>query len=233
MQAQQIITDVRRELVETSGAYWSDAELLRLINRAESDYVRHTRMLEDSATLSLTAGRIDYPLPSNFITMRAAFFKVESTDGTFEWKRLNPTNLEKTAQENPNFMNTATANRGTPQQYMIWQRSLYLDVAPDTDNDTTLLIFYKSKPIALTAASQELNIDDSLSEAITAFVLNRAWKKESEKDKADEQQEIYDRYVAEGRKWVKKQSGDQRYRIDIDSPVPFNGNSNPNHPLNG
>jgi hypothetical protein len=116
---------------------------------------------------------------------------------------------------------------------MIWQKSLYLDIAPDTDNDTSLLIFYKSKPIALTAATQELNLDDALSEAVTAFVLNRAWKKESEKDKADEQQLIYDRYVAEGRKWVKKQSGDQRYRIDIDSPLPFKGNSNSSHPLNG
>lgn len=231
MLAQTIITDVRRELVETSAAYWTDAELLRSINRAELDYVNKTRILEDTAQLSLVQGRLDYPLPSNWLSAKAVFFKTENADGTYKWKRLYPSNLEKTAQMSPNFLNTTTDNQGVPQRYWIWNRSVWLDKAPDADNDTTLLLFFKSKPIALTATTQELNLDDSLSEAITAYVLSKAWKKEQEADLAAEQELIYDRYVAEGRKWVKKQSGDQRNRIDIDSPLPFDGAASQFDPL--
>jgi len=231
MQAQTIITDVRRELVEISASYWTDAEFLRHINRAELDYTNKTRILEDIASLSLTQGRLDYPLPSNWLSARAVFIKINNGNGTFRWKRLYPSNLEKTAQQQPNFMNTTVDNQGTPQRYLIWGRSIWLDKAPDADNATTLLLFFKSKPIPLTSVTDSLNLDDSLSEAVTAYLLWKAWTKEQEFDRADAQQLTYDRYVAEGRRWVKKQSGDQRNRIDIDSPIPFDGGSSESNPL--
>ena len=226
MQASVILSDVRRALIESSAQFWSDAELLRYLNRAELDYTNKIRILESTAQLSLVQGRLDYPLPQNWLAAKAVFFKSENPDGTYVWKRLYPTNLEKNTQVMPNFMNTTTDNQGTPSRYWVWNRSLWLDKAPDSDNDTTLVLFFKSKPIPLSAATEQINLDDSLSEAITAYILDKAWSKENESEKAAEQQTIYDRYVAEGRKWVKKQSGDQRYRIDIDSPLPFD-------PLNG
>lgn len=232
MQAQIILTDVRREILETAASFWSDAELLRHINRAELDFTNKTRILEDTAQLSLTQGRLDYPLPQNWLSAKAVFFKILDADsGTFRWKRLYPSNLEKTAQQSPNFMNTETTNQGLPQRYWIWGRSLWLDKAPDADNSTTLLLFFKSKPIPLTYVTDSINLDDSLSEAITAYILWKAWAKEQEFDRADAQQLTYDRYVAEGRRWVKKQSGDQRNRIDIDSPLPFDGASSESNPL--
>ena len=232
MQAQTLITDIRRELVEISASYWTDAEFLRHINRAELDFSNRTRILEDTAQLSLQQGRLDYPLPQNWLSARAVFIKVvNSVDLTYRWRRVYPTNLEKNSQQTPNFMNTEVGNQGKPTRYWVWGRSLWLDKAPDAENATTLLLFYKSKPIPLTAVTSSINLDDSLSEAITAYVLWKAWAKEQEFDRADEHKLEYDRYVLEGRKWVKKQSGDQRNRIDIDSPVPFDGDSFENHPL--
>lgn len=226
MLASQILQDVRRELVETSAQYWSDAELLRHLNRGELDFVNKTRILEDTAQLSLVEGRLDYSLPANWVSARLVLHKIENSDGTFTWSRLYPSNLEKIAQQSANFLNTESVNRGRPIKYWIWNRSLWLDKAPNSDHDTTLYLFYKSKPSALTSSSQSINIDDSLSEALIAYILWKAWTKENELEKASAQQLIYDRYVAEGRRWVKKQSGDQRYRIDLDSPVPFEGYSN-------
>lgn len=231
MQAQTIITDVRRELLETAALFWSDAEILRHINRCELDYVNKTRILEDTAQLTLQQGRLDYSLPSNWVSARLVFIKIVNADGSFKWKRLYPTNLEKMGQSRPNFLNTETTNQGTPTRYFVWQRSLWLDRAPDLLQGTTILLFYKSKPIPLTMATQEINLDDSLSEAITAYVLWKCWSKEKEFDRADEQQTIYLQYIAEGRKWVKKQSGDQRNRIDLDSPIPFDGDTYDNNPL--
>lgn len=223
MQASQIILDVRRELIETTGLFWSDTEILRSINRAELDFINKTRILEDSAQMPLTQGRLDYPLPSNFISAKALFLKITNNDGTFSWARLYPTNVEKNAQESPNFLSTGTDNQGQPTKYWIWNRTMWLNKAPDAANATELHMFFKSKPISLTSSSQSINLDDTLSEAINAYVLWKAWTKEKEQDLAAEQKVIYDRYVAEGRKWVKRQSGDQRYRLDIDSQSQIEG----------
>ena len=231
MQASTIITDVRRELVEISAAYWSDSELLRHLNRGEKDFVNKTRILEDTAQLTLIQGRLEYPLPVNWLSERAVFFKIERDDGTYMWKRLIPTNLEKMAQQQPNFLNNTTDNQGTPSRCWIWGRSLWLDKAPDADNATSLFLFYKSKPIPLIDSSSEINIDDSLAEALTEYILWKAWKKEGEIDLASEHKLEYDRLVLEGRRWVKKQSGDQRNRIDIISAIPFEGSGFDDNPL--
>jgi hypothetical protein len=88
-----------------------------------------------------------------------------------------------------------------------------------------LVLFYKSKPLPLLSASSELNTDDSLADAIEAYVLWKAWKKEKEMDLAQEAREEFDKWILKGRRWVKKQSGDQRNRIDIESQFPFSGSA--------
>lgn len=231
MIAQTIIDDARRELIENTASFWSDAELLRHLNRAELDFVNKTRILEDTAQLSLIQGRLDYPLPANWLSARAIFHRTTNDDGSFSWKRVYPSNLEKQAQQNRNFLDTSEGGQGMPKRYWIWGRSLWLDRAPDLDNASALYLFYKSKPTALTNANESINIDSSLSEALLSYILWKAWLKEEEFSRADDHRTTYDRYIAEGRRWVKKQSGDQRYRLDIDSPYPIDGASDPSNPL--
>jgi len=222
MQAQQIITDARRELLETVGIFWSDAELLRLYNKAEMDFVNKTRMLEDTAQLTLIAGQSDYPLPQNWLSAKAIFIKVINDDSTFKWKRLWPSNLEKISQEDPNFLDTDTdSSQGLPSKYWIWGRSFRLNRAPSAQYATTVMMFFKSKPIPVTVLTQSINIDESVSDALTSYILWKAWKKEKEQDLADGAYAEYVGWIAEGRKWVKKQSGDQRFKFDIESGTGF------------
>lgn len=220
MQAQTIINQVRRELVETVGSFWSDAEILDLINRAERDLNNKIRILEDRAQITLVIGQKNYPLPLNWISARALFLNNEA-DSVKSWSRLRPSNLEKIAQEKPNFLSTETDTLGVPTEYWIWGREIYFQAAPKSAY--TVVMFYKSKPITLTLATQELNIDDSLADGITAYCLWKAWSKEKEFDLAASAQEEYNSFVREGRRFVKKQSGDQKFRLDIESGVPFTG----------
>lgn len=231
MLVSQVLTDVRRDLLESTAEFWSDSELIRLINRAESDYVNKTRILEDEAELSLVQGQLDYPLPRNWSSAKAVFIKILNDDGTFMWKRVYPLTLEKVSQQQPNFLNTTTDNQGRPTRYWIWNRRLYLNKAPDAQFATSLHLFFKSKPTPVTNTTDTLNLEDDLCEAIVAYVLWKAWMKEQEFERASDQQTNYDRYVAEGRKWVKKQAGDMRYRLDIDSPQSLDGNFFPFGPL--
>jgi hypothetical protein len=226
-----IILDARKELLETSAQYWSDAELIRYINRAVADYVNKTRILEDDAAMSLVQGQADYPLPSNWSSAKEIFIKIVKDDDTYMWKRLYPFSLEKAAQQMPNFLNTTSTNQGRPTRYFIWNHRIWLSKAPDAQFATELHLFYKSKPIPVQSATDTIDLEEDLSEAILAYVLWKAWMKEQEFERADDQRTTYDRYVAEGRKWVKKQSGEQRYRLDIDSPQSLDGNFFPFGPL--
>lgn len=231
MLASQVISDVRKELLELSPEYWSDSELLRYINRAQMDFANKTRILEDDANLSLVQGQSDYSLPANWTSARLVLIKIINDDGTFQWKRLYPINLEKAAQQQPNFLNTSDKNQGRPTRYWIWNRRLWLNKAPDAGFATELHLFFKSKALLVSNASETLAFDDELCEAITAYVLWKAWAKEQEFERADDQKTMYFQYVAEGRKWVKRQSGDMRNRLDIDSPQSLDGNFFPFGPL--
>jgi len=223
MNAQTMINQVRRQLVETTAAFWSDSELLTLINEAERDFHNKVRVLESRAVMSTIAGRADYPLPSNWLSARAIFFNNpnSSTPTIDAWYRLRPTNLEKQAQEQPGFLSDETNTRGKPRRYWLWDRSLFLDPVPDIDGDSNVYMFFKSKPIPLVSAVYELNTDDSLSDAIESYVLWKAWKKEKEYDLAAEAKQNYDNGVREGRRWAKKESGDQKYKLDIESGLAF------------
>lgn len=222
MQASEIIEDVRGTLVEPVAGFWSDPELLRWINRAESDFFNKTRILEDVDSSATQVGVNTYPLPSNCVSIRAVMYNdITDPTQTDNWIRLKPSNLEKTLQENPNFLAQQPNTRGAPRAYIIWGRTLYLFPTPLNVSD--LKMFFKSKPIPLTLTSQQCNMDDSLKEGLVAFILWKAWEKEQEEEKADVQRQIYDTYVQQGRRWQKRQSGDQRYRLDISSPTPFEG----------
>jgi len=227
MLAQQILDDVRRELLEFGAQnFWSDAELLRHLNRAELDFINRTRLLEDSAQITLIQGRTDYPLPANWVSARLVMHNIPDVDGNPQWHRIYPSNLEKVAQENPSFLDNSDRSQGRPQKYYIWGNVLNLVPAPNADSASQLMLFYKSKPLAITnPATESIHIDDTLSEAITAYILWKAWAKEKESDLAEAQKQTYFEYVAEGRRWLKKKSGDQRYRIDLDSPISFQGDT--------
>jgi hypothetical protein len=225
MLARQILDDARRELLEYGAQnFWSDSELLRYLNRGEMDFANRTRMLEDTATIDLVQGRRDYRLPANYFSVRLFLHNCPDESGKPNWKRIYPSNLEKTAQESPNFLDESAESQDRPRKYYIWQDTLYITPAPNAQSATTAYLFYKAKPIPVVNPDVDnISIDESLAEALTAYVLWKAWKKEGEDSKSEENKKIFYEYVGEGRRWLKKKSGDQRYSIDIDSPISFTG----------
>jgi hypothetical protein len=223
MQASELITQIRSELVEPIAGFWTDAELLGWINRAEADFVNRTRILDDRDYTSTIQGVTEYPLPSNCLSIRGVMYNRALATETPDWTRLVPSNLEKTMQQTPNFPNLDVNAQNDPGAYMVWGRTLIVFPTPKRTQSDNIILYYKAKPIPLAYVTDQINLDDSLREAIIAYVLWKALKKGQEDEKAIEQAQIYEVYVKQGLRWTKKQSGDQRYRIDIVSPTPFEG----------
>jgi hypothetical protein len=232
MLASTAISDVRKELLEYGAAlFWSDAELLRYLNRGLMDYAGRVRILENRAYMTLEQGRADYPLPSDWISARLVLHNLPDADGKENWRRLYPVNIEKLAQENPNFLDVSSDRQDRPRRYFIWGSSMYFTPAPDADSETTVQLFYKAKPSEITLTTESLPFDDTLNEGIEHYMLWKAWNKEKEFDLAEENKQMYSNYISEGLRFIKKKVGDMRNQIDIDSPISFYSNPNPFDPL--
>lgn len=233
--AQEVITKVRYRLMEPTAGFWTDEELLLYLNEGQGDLADQMRGIETKAYMSTIANRNDYALPQNWLSIRAIFYKRSGTS-TDTWSRMQPTNLEKVAQENPNFLATLTADMwGGQVQYWIWDRTLYLTPTPYTTGSNNVLMFYKAKPNEIVALSENLAVDDLFAPAIESYVLARAWEKEKESDLATVAWNEYNMRARRGLRWVKKQSGDQPYSIDTYSSYPRYGGGigggNYNNPL--
>jgi len=222
MLASEIISDVRNELLEPVAGFWTDAELLNWINRAEKDFANRVRGFEGVATLSTVQGQVNYPLPANWLSAVAMFIKKVNDDLTVSWLPLTPTDLQEMSLYRPSFLNSTTNDQGTPARYFIWQNELYLDPIPDTTGDGNVKMFFKSKPVPLATTASSLNVDDTLADGVTAYVLKRAWKKEKEFELSAEQGQIYEQYVRLGLRSIKLRALNKINNIDLNSNRPFN-----------
>ena len=223
MLASEVITDVRFELMEPVPGFWTDAELINQINRAQQDFTNKTRILEDSATMDTEAGRNTYPLPSNWLASKAVFYNLDAppvSPTQKGWKRLEAFGLEKAAQMTPNFLSDDPSTFADSDRYFIWDKDLVVVPTPKEDGHV-IKMFFKCKPPTVNAPTDTLAIDDSLSGMYRAFVLWKAWMKEKELDLAKDQEVRYMQFVREGLRWVKLEAGDRSNQIDVRSPFPY------------
>lgn len=219
MTGTDIVTAVRAEVVEPNPAFFTSATLLVWINNAQRDYVRKVRCLQNFATTSTVQGQSDYPMPSDWLGAERVFYN-RPINGTDNWRPLTPTTLTKIGQESPNFLSSATAAQGAPTHYYIVNKTLFLYPRPDTTGTSDIYMFYEAKPIALTALTDPLSIDDSLSDGIEAYVLWKMWKMDGEDQLAQEQLDRYKMEIGFGLKWKKKQILEGKYKMDIESNIP-------------
>ena len=221
-----VVTRVRRQLVEATGSYWSDTELIDLINDAERDFVNKTRPLFGQAYLDTVIGKQVYPLPATFLSSGPVFYN-DLQGTTNQWYRLIPTTIEKIAQTDPDFIDTTVGNQDKPREYMIWNKSMYLIPTPNVAGSSNITCFFRARPSPfdssspVTAEEQDLNIDDSFVDAIVSFVLWKSWAKDQEPKLSMEHKAYYEEGVKEARRWLKKVSLDMRNKLDIDSPLRF------------
>jgi hypothetical protein len=220
MTGNDIVAALRAEVLEPSPAFFTSAVLLLWINNAQKAYVRQTRCLQNFATTSTVQGQADYPMPSDWLSSEKVFYN-SPTNGIDNWAPLSPTSVAKMAQESRNFLSTDPNAQSNPGKYYVVNNTLYIYPRPKTSGTNDIYMFYESKPITLNALSDALSIDDSLSDGIEAYVLWKMWKMDGEDALAEEQHQRYMAEIGQGLKWKKQRTLDSRWKIDIETSVPF------------
>lgn len=223
-----ILNDVRAEIIEPSPTFFSNDRILAIINKAQRKYVAKTRVLQSFAFTSTVQGQADYPMPPDWLGSEEVFYNA-TTDGiTPNWIPLGPTNLTKLAQENPNFLSTASNMQGSPNLFYVIGSTLYLYPKPITSGTNDIFMFYESTAPTLETLNDSLSIDDSLYDGVFAYVMASLWRQDNEPDKAREYMSgdetkpgMFERELGNGRKWKNKRILDGKWKLDIQSRIPF------------
>lgn len=237
MTGNEIVTDLRSEILEPSPTFFSQSRMLTLINLAQNEYVRNARVLQSFAYTSTVAGQADYPMPADWLGSEKVFYNDTQDGVTPNWRPLSATNLEKLGQEDPNFLSTATSVQWRPRKYYVIGTTLYIYPRPANAGSNDLFLFYESKPIQLVTLNDSLSVDDTLYPGIRAYVLSKLWKQDNELDRAKEEMETFKDEVGKGRKWKNKRILDGKWKLDIESYTGFSygggsGNMSGLNPLN-
>jgi len=211
----QIVADLRSEIIEPSPTFFSNARMLYLINLAQREYVRLTRVLQSFAFTSSIQGQADYPMPADWLGSEKVMFNATINGTIPNWRPLEPTSLEKLGQENPNFLSTASNMQGMPNFYYVIGSTLYIYPKPMKSGSNDIFMFYESKGQDLLTLNDSLSIDDSLYPGVRAYVLSKLWKQDNEKDNAAEEMTNFRMELGNGRKWRNKRMLDGRWKLDI------------------
>lgn len=226
MTGNDIVSDLRSEILEPSPTFFSQSRMLTLINLAQNEYVRNARVLQSFAYTSTVAGQADYPMPADWLGSEKVFFNDTQDGVTPNWRPLAPTNLEKLGQENPNFLSTSARDQGAPRKYYVIGTTLYIYPRPAVSGSNDLFLFYESKPVNLLTLNDSLSIDDTLYPGVRAYILSKLWKQDNELDRAKEEMDTFEKEVGKGRKWKNKRILDGKWKLDIESYIGFSYGAN-------
>jgi len=221
---QDIVDDVRAEVIEPSPTFFSNNRMLALINLAQKEFVRRTRCLQNFAWTSTIQGTGSYPMPSDWLGSECVFWN-DVVNGVDNWRRLQPTSLEKMAQESPNFLSAGSDMLGKPQKYYVIGSTMYVFPKPQNTGSNDIFMYYQSREIKLQSLTENLTVDDSLAPALRAYVLWKLWKQDQENDLAEEQHELYKEEIGNGIRWRNQRLLDLKRKIDIESYQPYSYSS--------
>ena len=224
--AQDIVNDCRASVLEPHPAFFSSQRMLYLINEGEKDMTDRVRgLLESNAYLSTLEGESTYDMPPNWLASEQILINLPENNQD-NWRYLLPTNIEKMAQESPNYLSRSTQAWGQPYKYFIQGRQLTIFPTPNVTASNNVYMFFQSKPIPLAALNEQLNIDDTLSGVLVAYVLWRLWDQDNETDKASRWRSVYEDGIKRANSLQDKKQRNKRDRVDIISPIPFNYGGN-------
>ena len=168
-----ILSRVRDQLVESTAAFWTDAELYRYMSDAESEI---NNMVEcnqvSTATTSVTATS-GYTLPADCLYMT----RVEYNGVPLKLISQR----ERSALDQPGYGGSLT--KGDPTHWFQYANMTYMWPTPATAE--VIRYYYVAQPAAIVTASTTFTIPQQFHAVIQDYVLYRAFTKDQDQGKAE------------------------------------------------
>lgn len=206
----QIETAARRKYNSLSSSFFATAEIYDLIYQAELEISAITKMLEGRTVISggSVAGTQSYAFPTGVLELK----RVE-----YDGKELLKIDFRQDDAATAGDSNTTS--QGIPEFYYEWDNTLYLRPIPSASSEQIRLYYYK-EPVAVTSASQTLEVPATWHMAIVDFVVAEMAAKDKQFDQAtfymDRWQNVH---LPAMLAWVRKRKTGSRFNIvkDVES----------------
>lgn len=169
---------------------WSSAEIMRLIYGACLELANETNIIERTYTTDTVAAQQEYDFPTNTISIKRI---------TYEGNKLQPITFRD--DDTVTVGDADTTAQGTPQYYMVWNRTIYLRSVPDAVGE--LKIFSYNRPQAVTSSST-LEIPDEFHMDVVDYVLEKMNAKDRNFEGANYHRGLWMAAKQRAKQWVKK-----------------------------
>lgn len=163
----QIEAAARNKYNSTGDTFYSSTEIVDYIYQAQLELAQICPIIEATYSTTSVAGQQEYTYPTNMSIPKRV---------TFDGRKLQPFTFRD--DDTMTGLNSASTSTGIPEEYAIWNRTLYLRPIPATDG-LTIEILSINEPQPMTVASQ-LEVPSLFHMDIVDFVVAQmAYKDEN------------------------------------------------------
>lgn len=160
-----ILTWVKRQFGDESGAQITDADIIRWLNAAQLEVATLADAIQAVSNSTLVAGTFQYAMP----TENAIKIVSLTVDGlpvkALEFQMAN----DLIAQEDPKRVAT-----GTPYYYWRFANQLYFYPTPDSTKPVAL--YYMAAPAQVSTGTDALGLPDKYFEALVQYIMMKAYE---------------------------------------------------------
>jgi hypothetical protein len=197
----EIETMARRQYNAVGDTFYSQAEIMDYIYKAQMDFCKHTFMLKKTYTTTTVADQSEYAMPSQTIAIKRL-----EVDG---WK-VEP--ISQNENDDLTVLNDASALAGNTDFYYQWGQSFFFTTAPTTSG-LTIKVFTFSMPQAVENTST-IEVPGEYHLDLVTFVLKEmALKDENPNAARAYEREWMDALQKARRLERRKQSADSFKRV--------------------
>lgn len=183
MDSSEALTSVRRNLNETTAAFWSDAEIYGYLSEAERLLASRIGGYQVNTTHTSVTGTSAYSRP----------------DGCLRIDRVtwNGKKLRKATYRERDFMDGtdygSTLQTGNPEMYIEWGTQIVLFPVPDAAQ--SIQYFFRKNPTRITNATAFTIQEESLQEMLPDYAIWKCSLKDGEINRADRHKQAWDQNV--------------------------------------
>lgn len=185
--AADIATYVKRQFGDESGVQITDQDIYRWINAAQLQIVGKIAPIKGKATTNIISGTRTY----SFVGLPIHQIESLHYDGNF----LPPKSFAQAERDIIEYPDNPDA--GTPAFWYEWAGEVYLFPTPNQSVTDGLEIYYTKMPTTVVTGSDLLSVPDKFFEAISAWVLMKAYELDEEFDQANNQRQFFDGQLME------------------------------------
>lgn len=190
MTVQEVITASRNAYNAIGDSFWSDEEIMGLMDDACLEMARESLIIERTYSTSTVVGTQEYDYPTNTMAIKRV---------TYDGKKLKPISFRE--DDAITGLSQTDTTQGTPQYYYQWNETIGLRPLPSEVK--TLKIYSYNEPAAITILST-LEIPSMFHRGLVHYAVSEMAAKDLNLQHAQYYQQKWMKILADSRKWAKR-----------------------------